>query len=302
PTGGITATTADGNLEGPMDICATLAGAGATWVYRGMTHDADLAERIVQAVRHPGFAALDVWEMCTAYYMPRNDLNKQELIRLFDVTGMARGLLVERERTEFGAGYRAGCTARAKAPQQLVIERAFDHSLERQVGIVIAGSAGQKVKSAATTLARAGILCGLDATQKDDYPITVMTGHSVSEINFSPRRIEYTAIDAPDHFAIVSIDGLKKARPWIGRLPETCTLIIDESFDIPPTLARVRRLPLLKTARGIGRFSSSTIAMAAMLAESRIFPLAALETAIARYQSPGVAAVNLEAVRAGAAL
>ena len=302
PVGGITATTADGNLEEPMDICATLAGAGASWVYRGMTHDADLAERIVQGVRHPGFAVLDVWEMCTAWYMPRNDLNKQELINLFGATGMARGLLVERQRTEFGAGYRATCAAKAKASQPVVIERAFDHSLDRQVGIVVAGSAGQKVKSSAMTLARAGILCGLDATQKDDYPITVMTGHSISEINFSPRRIEYTAIDSPDYFAVVSIDGLKKTRQWIERLPETCTLFIDESFEIPQTLARVRRLPLLKTAREIGRYSSSIVATAAMLAESRIFPLAAFETAISRYQPAGVAEINRRAMRAGVAL
>lgn len=299
PLGGVTATTAGGNLEGPMDICATLGGAGATWVYRGMTHDADLAERIAQGVRHPGFSVLDVWELCTAYYTPRNDMNKRELMNLVDATGMQTGLLVERERTEFGAGYRATYGAKAKPPRSIVMERAFEHSLDRQVGIVIAGSAGQKVKSAATVFGRAGILCGLDATQKDDYPITVMTGHSLSEINFSPERIEYTAIDSPDWFAVVSIDGLKKTRKWIGRLPESCTLFIDETLEVPPTAARVRRLPLLKAAKEAGRFSSSVIAMAAILAESKIFPLAAFEAAISRYQSAGVAEINLKAVRKG---
>ncbi|MCL4183737.1 MAG: 2-oxoacid:acceptor oxidoreductase family protein [Burkholderiaceae bacterium] len=302
PIGGVTATTAGGNLEGPMDICATLAGAGATWVYRGMTHDADLAERIAQGVRHPGFSVLDVWELCTAYYTPRNDMNKRELINLVQTTGMATGLLVERERPEFGAACRANGAAKAKAPRSIVMERAFAHALDRQVGIVIAGSAGQKVKSAATILGRAGILCGLDATQKDDYPITIMTGHSLSEINFSPERIEYTAIDSPDWFAVVSIDGLKKTRKWIGRLPETCTLLIDETLEAPPTAARVLALPLLKAAKEVGRFSSSVIAMAAILARSRIFPLAAFEEAISRYQSAGVAEMNLKAVRKGAEL
>lgn len=302
PIGGITATTAGGNLEGPMDICATLAGAGATWVYRGMTHDADLAERIAQGIRHPGFSALDVWELCTAYYTPRNDMNKRELINLVGATGMATGLLVERERAEFGAGYRAACAAQAKAPRRVVMEREFDHALDRQVGIVIAGSAGQKVKSAATILGRAGLLCGLDATQKDDYPITIMTGHSLSEINFSPEPVEYTAIDSPDHFAVVSIDGLKKTRNWIGRLPETCTLYIDETLEVPATAARVRRLPLLKAAKEVGRFSSSIIAMGAILAESKILPLAAFEAAITRFQSPAVAEMNLKAARKGTVL
>ena len=71
PLGGRTATTPGGNLEGPLDICATVIAAGASWVYRGMTHDADLADRIVHGVRYPGFAVLDVWELCTAYYTPR---------------------------------------------------------------------------------------------------------------------------------------------------------------------------------------------------------------------------------------
>ncbi|MBN9460020.1 MAG: 2-oxoacid:acceptor oxidoreductase family protein [Burkholderiales bacterium] len=302
PAGGITATTVGGNIESPMDICATLGGAGATWVYRGMTHDADLAERIEQGVRHPGFAVLDVWELCTAYYTPRNDMNKRELMNLAENVGMSTGLLVERERSEFGAAYRAASSAKARAPRRIVMERAFDHALDRQVGVVIAGSAGQKVKSAATIFGRAGMLCGLDATQKDDYPITIMTGHSLSEINFSPERIEYTAIDSPDWFAVVSVDGLKKTRKWITQLPPTCTLLIDETLELPSTQARVLALPIIKAAKEAGRFTSSVVAMSAILARSGIFPLAAYEEAINRYQSAGVAETNLKAVRKGAEL
>lgn len=302
PAGGVTATTAGGNIESPMDICATLGGAGATWVYRGMTHDADLAERIEQGVRHPGFAVLDVWELCTAYYTPRNDMNKRELMNLAENVGMSTGLLVERQRSEFGAAYRAASSIRAKAPRRIVMERAFDHGLDRQVGVVIAGTAGQKVKSAATIFGRAGMLCGLDATQKDDYPITIMTGHSLSEINFSPECIEYTAIDSPDWFAVVSIDGLKKTRKWIGQLPPTCTLLIDETLELPPTRARVLALPIIKAAKEAGRFTSSVVAMSVILARSGIFPLAAYEEAINRYQSASVAETNLKAVRKGAEL
>lgn len=182
------------------------------------------------------------------------------------------------------------------------MERAFDHALDRQVGVVIAGSAGQKVKSAATIFGRAGMLCGLDATQKDDYPITIMTGHSLSEINFSPERIEYTAIDSPDWFAVVSVDGLKKTRKWITQLPPTCTLLIDETLELPSTQARVLALPIIKAAKEAGRFTSSVVAMSAILARSGIFPLAAYEEAINRYQSAGVAETNLKAVRKGAEL
>ena len=148
-------------------------------------------------------------------------MNKRELAALANATGMRTGLLVEK-----AAGRVRRCLSRGEqngegCGQGIVIEKAFESALDRQVGIVIAGSAGQKVKSTATLLARAGMLCGLDAIQKDDYPITVMTGHSVSEISLSPGPIEYTAIDKPDYFAVISEDGLKKTRKSIGRLPET---------------------------------------------------------------------------------
>ncbi len=298
PLGGRTATTPGGNVEGPLDICATVIAAGAGRVYRGMTHDADLADRIVDGVRYPGFAVLDVWELCTAYYTPQNAMNKRELAALADATGMRTGLLVEKARAEFGAAYRAASKT-AKARPRLVIEKAFESALDRQVGIVIAGSAGQKVRSTATLLARAGMLCGLDAVQKDDYPITVMTGHSVSEISLSPGRIEYTAIDKPDYFAVLSEDGLKKSRKSIGRLPESCTLYVDESIELPDTKARVKRIALSQTAKALGKLTASVLAVAAMVADAKLIPAEALEEAIRRYQPPAVAEANLKALQQG---
>lgn len=298
PMGGRTATTPGGNVEGPMDICATVGAAGASWVYRGMTHDTDLSDRIVQGIRHPGFAVLDVWELCTAYYTPRNEMNKRELINLADATGMRTGLLTEKERAEFGAAYREQRNS-ARGLRKVVIEKAFDSGLDRQVGIIIAGSAGQKVKSTATLLARAGMLSGLDATQKDDYPITVMTGHSVSEINLSPRPIEYTAIDTPDYFAVISEDGLKKSRKWIGRLSESCTLYVDEFAQIPDTKANVKRIALWRVTKELGKLSASIATLAAIVADGKFISPQALEEAITRFQSPVVAQANLKAVQKG---
>jgi pyruvate/2-oxoacid:ferredoxin oxidoreductase beta subunit/Pyruvate/2-oxoacid:ferredoxin oxidoreductase gamma subunit len=301
PFGGRTATTPGGNVEGPLDLCATVAAAGASWVYRGMTHDTDLADRIVQGIRYPGFALLDVWELCTAYYTPRNEMNKRELMNLVNATGMRTGLLVERQRPEFGASYRESSKSVSRR-RSIVIDKAFDSGLDRQVGIVIAGSAGQKVKSAATLLARAGMLSGLDATQKDDYPITVMTGHSLSEINLSPKPIEYTAIDNPDYFAVISEEGLKKTRKWIGRLPETCTLYVDESMEIPDTRARVRRIGLARVIKEIGKLAASWATVGAIVADGKFIAGQTLEQAVIRFQSPTVAPANLKAVQMGLGL
>jgi pyruvate/2-oxoacid:ferredoxin oxidoreductase beta subunit/Pyruvate/2-oxoacid:ferredoxin oxidoreductase gamma subunit len=298
PLGGHTATTPGGNTEGPIDLCAVAEAAGASWVYRGTTYDSDLAERIAQGMRHAGFALLDVWELCTAYYTPRNDMNKREFMDLLSSSGMPSGLLVEKQRPEFAASY--GERSKAVAPpQRMVIERAFASSLDRQIGIVIAGSAGQKVKSAATMLARAGVLSGLDATQKDDYPITVMTGHSLSEVNLSRKRIEYTAIDDPDYFAVISEEGLKKSRQWISRLSASCNLYVDHSFQIPDTRARVRRLGLSQLSKEAGKLSLSVAMVAAMVADGKFIDPQALEKSITSFQSPKVAEANLKAVRSG---
>jgi len=300
PLGGRTATTPGGNAEGPIDLCAAAAAAGASWAYRGMTHDADLAERIEQAIRHPGFALLDVWELCTAYYTPRNEMNKREFMNLLTSSGKRSGLLVEKRGAEFGASYREWSKS-VTPPQPILLKQMFASSLDRQIGIVIAGSAGQKVKSAATMLARAGVISGLDATQKDDYPITVMTGHSLSEINLSPTPIEYTAIDDPDYFVVISEEGLKKTKKWIGRLSEACVLYGDESLSIPGTRARVRRLPLAKLSKEAGKLSLSTAAVAAIVADGKFIEPQALEQSVTSFQSPKVAQANLKAIRAGLA-
>lgn len=302
PEGGRTATTPGGNFEGAIDLCATVIGAGASWVYRGLGYDKDLPARIVEGIRHDGFAMLDVWELCTAYYLPRNDLNKKELYNMVATTGAEIGVLANRSRPEFGATYRAAASAAAKRDRAVVIEPAFSHAATKQTGIVIAGGAGQKIKSATTTFARAGMLSGLRATQKDDYPITIMTGHSISEIILSPRRIDYTAIDAPDYFLVLSEDGLRKTARQIAGLGPSCILLADEALEIPETRAQVRRLPLARAEKEVGRFSIAAIALAAALEDAGIFPMAAYEEAISRFQRKDIAEINIRALEKGAAL
>ena len=297
-----TATTPAGNIETAMDLCATTIGAGAGWAYRGLGHDGDLAERMIDGINHPGFAILDVWELCTAYYLPRNDLNKRELYNMIGTSGMGVGLLADSIRPSFEVAYRQQAATATGAQSSIGIDVDSTHSAERQIGIVIAGSAGQKIRSAATVFALAGIQAGLQATQKDDYPITIMTGHSVSEIILSPDPIEYTAIESPDYFLVISEDGLKKTAAWIRQLPFTCKLMVDEGLDIPDTRAEVLKIPFTTTAREVGRLSIGIIALAALLTDGKLFSVDAFREAISRYQSEHVSAVNIEAATKGAQL
>ena len=177
-----------------------------------------------------------------------------------------------------------------------------DHTLADQTGIVIAGSAGQKIRSAARTFSQAGILAGLQATQKDDYPITIMTGHSMSEIILSPTKIEYAAIDSPDYFLVISGDGLKKTRAWISTLDDSCVLMIDTDLEPPETNARVIKLPLNEAAKDVGRLTIGIIALSALLQKNGLFPIDALRASIARFQKSTVAKASLSALDRGVML
>ncbi len=299
----VTATTPAGNPEAPIDLCGAAIAAGGSWVYRGSVFDKDLPERIATAIRHPGFAMLDVWELCTAYFVPRNQFKKKDVYDQIARCGFSTGLLADKPRPEYGARYRELAAANASSHQETKkIDVVYRHNLDRQTGIVISGSAGEKIQSSATIFAKAAISTGLRATQKDDFPVTVMTGHSTAEIILSPREIDYTGIEVPNYVVVLSVDGLKRVREQIRRLPATSMVLADDAIELPETKAVVLRLPLLKTAGKIDRRSAVPLALSALLQKVALFDPQAYETATSAFQKPAVAALNLRALEAGSAL
>jgi Pyruvate/2-oxoacid:ferredoxin oxidoreductase gamma subunit len=300
PADGITSSTPWGNIEGPMDLCGTAVAAGAAWVHRATAFDADLTDVIATAIEQPGFAMIDIWELCTAYYVPRNKLKKSDLRALLDRHGLELGLQVDRPRPEYSVRYREACRAARRATRtKPAIEPCHTNSVTRQTGIIVAGSAGQKIRSTATLFAEAAIFAGLGATQKDDYPITVQTGHSVSEIIVSAERIDYTGIDSPDFLVVLSAHGLARVRDTIERLSPACILYAGERLELPATRAQVRRVPFAELARQVGKPCLAMAALAGLLEQSALFPAEALATAIESFQSGETGEMNRKAVRAG---
>ena len=57
-------------------------------------------------------------------------------------------------------------------------------------------------------LAGAAIRSGLFVTQRDDYPVTVKTGHVLSELVLSPEEILYAGVPAPDVALVLFPEGL----------------------------------------------------------------------------------------------
>ena len=287
PHGAITATTRHGNAEWPLDICATVGVNGAGYVYRGTSFDKDLPDRMVDAIQHPGFSLLDVWELCTAYFAPNNDFGRKEMLGLVDALGMKTGVLYQREVNDYARAVREKGKEVAGQPTLPVkaIETHFSHNLDDKFHLVLAGSAGAKVRSAAKLVGYAGVMSGLWVTQRDDYPVTVKTGHSISEIILSPEEVRYTGIVRPEALVLISQDGLKKAGRYLASMTENDILFTIPQFADVPTRARKIILDPKHAGMRISKTSLALLLTAAALRELKLFSMNAVETAVERFQA-----------------
>jgi Pyruvate/2-oxoacid:ferredoxin oxidoreductase gamma subunit len=300
PPGGVTVTTRKGNLERPLDICNTVAVNGAGYVWRGTAFDRELPEVIVEASQSESFALLDIWELCTAYYVPNNDFSRKALFEMRERLGMAAGLLHREERPEYArAVWTANESVRGKPvlpPNPL--PTLFSSSLDREIRLVIAGSAGGKVRSAARVVGEAAILSGLWAAQQDDYPVTVQTGHSISELIFSPKPILFTGVTRPDALVLATEDGRKASARYLSALTPDSYLFTTPEFANLETSAR--KVVLDFDALGIkgSKKNLAWLMSVAALAHLGLFPLEACEEAARRSQRPEVAEEMIAGLRA----
>jgi Pyruvate/2-oxoacid:ferredoxin oxidoreductase gamma subunit len=145
------------------------------------------------------------------------------------------------------------------------------------------------------------VLSGLWVTQRDDYPVTIMSGHSVAEVILSPEEIFYTGIPKPDALLLLAPEGLKVVQRQLAALTAQDTLYVHTALLPIETPARVVPLDFAKAGR-VDRRSLAAAAIAAFLRHTNVYPLEALQEAIRRTQRPQIAAENLAAVEASAGL
>jgi Pyruvate/2-oxoacid:ferredoxin oxidoreductase gamma subunit len=140
---------------------------------------------------------------------------------------------------------------------------------------------------------------GMWAAQKDDFPVTVKSGHSVSEVILAPDEIDYTGVERPDALVIISDDGLDKAPPYLEAMDADGVVLIAAGLPVPETDARV---VVLDPSAAEVRIASASLALAlvsAAVATLDIVPLAVFEE-VAGHGAFGPK--NLEIVAAGVAL
>jgi pyruvate/2-oxoacid:ferredoxin oxidoreductase beta subunit/Pyruvate/2-oxoacid:ferredoxin oxidoreductase gamma subunit len=274
----VTSTTRHGNTTPPLDLARVLLASRASFVARKLASDRDLADVIARAIAHPGFAMVEVLELCTAYATRWNPLTGADLKQVAARAGYELGVLHDQRRPSFGETYRAQRAPHEPGPAPNSTAR-FSTPLAQPVGLVVAGTAGEHVQSAATLLARAASAAGLYVTQKNDNPVTQGTGFSVSELILSPREILFTGIEAPEGVLVVSPDGAQELErnAVLARLAPHTLVLADEQVPLPPLPCRIERLPFRAAA---GAKHAALAAIAEWLARSGVLPLEALWAAL----------------------
>ena len=235
PQGFKTPTLPDGAGEKAADICEILTAAGASYVSR-IIGIGDFSDALAEAISRPGFSLVEVMEICPSYGVKSNPGMK--LTRVVEEAGLTVRVYADRSKPlpEFGGSY----DHPSLLSDRNLIEVNPSHNLTGTVRIQVAGSAGEGVQSAAEIFAATAIGCGLNATKKGSYPVTVGIGFSASDVILSPGEILYTGSPVPDILLITSEDGLAYARNTLTLMKEG-TVYLDSTLPDPITGAEVKR-------------------------------------------------------------
>ena len=178
------------------------------------------------------------------------------------------------------------------------IQPRFTSLLNREFRLVIAGSAGGKVRSTARVLGEAALFSGLWAAQQDDYPVTVQSGHSVSELIFSPREILFTGVTRPDALVLISEEGRRAAGRYLQALTAESWLFVTPEFAALETPARKVVLDFQATGIRESKRNLALLMTTAALRRLGVFPIEACEEAICRSQRGAIVEENLAVLAA----
>lgn len=293
PLGSQTTTTKGGNIEKPFDLCKLVEAAGGTFVARKSAFDKDLAETIVKAMKHNGFAFVDIMEICTAYYSIMNRFKKSDLDAYLKSEGLKTGVLKKERRPEYGSLLRAQMGKEKVADEKVIKAKFSPRFKEKRYNLLIAGSAGMKIVSAAGNFCRAGILSGLWTAQRDDYPVTVQTGHSLSTVSLSKERIDYLGSKSSQAVLIVSKDGLKKVKDSLAGLSKGACVIIDKKLGGIKTPAEVFKIDLSHT--GLSSAGKVVAALSYFLKKRSVIDPEAYRSALKMISNEKIRRENIKA-------
>ena len=226
-------------IEKPMDVGQVVAAAGAGYVSRATVYGKDLAQVIEKAICFKGFSVLDLWGVCPGRYTKKNRLTPKSIEEAMSALPSFTGPVEANVRDEYGEQYRAMASQAAPLTQPIKIEKRFEPPSPKRRDIIILGGAGQRIVTGGEILCYAGLTAGLSTAQKNDYPITVLRGHSVSEVILSPDAIGYTGIDIPDAVLVLGPEGVARRKNLFNALTKDTIVIQASDVSIPTCAAEI---------------------------------------------------------------
>ncbi len=266
------------SLERPMDAAQVAASAGAPFVLRSSAYSKGLADDLQQAMDFPGFSLIDIWGICTGRYSKRNTITpgviEENLKELPSFTGRVETNL----RPEYARSYQEKSSSLSKPELPQKIDPVLEAPERERREIVLLGAAGQRVVTAGELLFIAGLTAGHQATQKNDYPITVLTGHSVSEVILSPQTIHYTGITSPSLVIALAQEGANRRKRLFSKLGAMSTVLKVPGLNLPQAEARMTEVDF--KARGIMEPDWALAALAFLAAREQAISLPMLQAAV----------------------
>ncbi len=300
PIEGVTSSTPYGQLEQPMDICLTVAVNGASFVARTTAFDRALPDLLVNAIQNEGFSLVDIWELCTAYYVPNNRFSKNMLVDTLSRLNFPTGIIRQANRGEFSRMYRevvVGKAGEVAMPARL-LQAKYVSGLKQRMEIIVAGAAGRKINSATTLFCRGAVLSGLWATQRNDYPVTVKSGHSVSEVILSPEEIGFTGISRPNLLFLLFEEALPVVKEQLAAVTDASTVVVNANLLPIQTKGTIIPIDFSQTGRWASKREYWTIiALAKAIEILDIYPIDAFKEAVSVRSE--FAEDNLAAIEAG---
>ncbi len=280
PVDAVTSSRFLNQLEAPLDICKVAEAAGAPFVMRCSGLEDTLADNMIQALSYRGFAVMDIWGICPGRFSKNNRISPKDIKQRIEGMEPYGGIISSNERGEYGARYREISQNLAAPQPPLMFEKVHEPPQNIKHEILILGSAGQRIVTAGELLCLAAMSSGMQATQKNDYDITVLRGPSVSEIILWPDNIGYSGIEKPDIVLVLSEDGVKRRSGVFSKMDSDALLIVAKGITMPECSAN--RITIDYKERGISSPNWALASLGALAQQKRGITMEMLETALVK--------------------
>lgn len=228
------------SLEKPIDISHISVSAGAGYAVRLSVYEKELPQKLADALRFEGFSVVDLQGICSGRIARRNVPTPGIMEAAHDKPEPSKGEIAVNSRSEYGTEYRKTAARQRIAPAPIRVPKKFRFLTAGREEVLLLGGAGQRIVTAGEILCLAGMTAGLQVSCKTDYPVTVLRGHSVSEVVLSPEKIGFTGIERPSIIIALSQEGVEMRRPLLENVSTTPFVILAAGVLLPiPQAIRV---------------------------------------------------------------